>query len=173
MPVRLFKDRVPPQRIRTFLALFALALTLPLLAIAVFALNRMASLEEREIERRALQVAQDLSGDIDRELERATITLETLATSAALARGDLAAFHEQAAHALRREQAAILLVDRSNQQLLNTRTQFGTALPLIADPQTAQRVFDSKQRQISDLFIDPISQQPVINVEVPVLAADT
>lgn len=77
---------VPPQRIRTFLSLFALALTLPLLAIAVFALNRMASLEEREIEGRALQVAQDLSGDIDRELDRATITLETLATSAALAR---------------------------------------------------------------------------------------
>src|SRR5262247_3459828 len=173
MPARQYMNRVPPQRIRTLLVLFALALTLPLLALAFFALNRMAGLEEREIERRALQVAEDLAGDVDRELDRATTTLETLATSAALARGDLAAFHEQAKHALRREQAAILLVDRSNQQLLNTRTQFGTALPLIADPQTAQRVFDSKQRQNSDLFIDPISHQPVINVEVPVLAADT
>src|SRR5262245_5890205 len=172
MPARLFKDRVPPQRIRTFLALFALALTLPLLAIAVFALNRMASLEEREIERRALQVAQDLSGDIDRELERATITLETLATSAALARGDLAAFHEQAAHALKRDKSGILLVDQSFQQLINTRVPFGAPLPRTADPQTAQRVFDSKQRQVSDLLIGSVSNQPVINVEVPVFAGD-
>ena len=59
-PARLLMNRVPPQRIRTFLSLFALALTLPLLALAVFAMNCMASLEEREIERRALQVAQDL-----------------------------------------------------------------------------------------------------------------
>jgi hypothetical protein len=78
MPARLFSDRVPPQRIRTFLVLFALALALPLLALAFFALNRMASFEEKEIERRALQVAQDLAGDIDRELDRAMVTLETL-----------------------------------------------------------------------------------------------
>jgi sensor histidine kinase regulating citrate/malate metabolism len=100
MPARLFNNRVPPQRIRTLLVLFALALTLPLLALAFFALNRMASLEEREIERRALQVAEDLAGDVDRELDRAATTLETLATSGALARGDFAAFHEQASHAL-------------------------------------------------------------------------
>jgi two-component sensor histidine kinase len=172
MPARLFINRVPPQRIRTFLSLFALALTLPLLAIAVFALNRMAGLEEREIERRALQVAQDLSGDIDRELERATITLETLATSAALARGDLAAFHEQAGQALKRDGAGILLVDNTHQQLVNTRAPFGAPLPQTADPQTAQRVFDTKQRQVSDLLIGSVSRQPLINVEVPVFAGD-
>src|SRR5262245_43876329 len=134
MPARHFTNRVPPQRIRTLLVLFALALTLPLLALAFFALNRMAGLEEREIERRALQVAEDLAGDVDRDLDRATTTLETLATSAALARGDLAAFHEQAKHALRREQAAILLVDQTAQQLLHTRTQLLPALPYTADP---------------------------------------
>src|SRR6185295_2649459 len=172
MPARLIINRVPPQRIRTFLSLFALALTLPLLAIAVFALNRMASLEEREIEGRALQVAQDLSGDLDRELDRATITLETLATSAALARGDLAAFHEQASHALRRDKAGILLVDHTHQQLINTRVPFGSPLPRTADPQTAQRVFDTKQRQVSDLLIGSVLRQPVINVEVPVFAGN-
>ena len=64
---RVFNYGVPPQRIRTFLVLFALALTLPLVALAVFALHQMANLEEREIERRVLQVAQDLAGDVDRE----------------------------------------------------------------------------------------------------------
>ena len=81
MPARVFTKGVPPQRIRTFLILFALALTVPVLALAAFALNRMAGLEQQEIERRVLQVAQDLAGDIDRELDRATVALETLATS--------------------------------------------------------------------------------------------
>jgi hypothetical protein len=55
MPARLFNHAVPPQRIRTLLVLFALALTLPLVGLAVFALQQMATLEEREIERRVLE----------------------------------------------------------------------------------------------------------------------
>ena len=159
MPARLFPDRVPPQRIRTFLVLFALALALPLLALAFFALNRMASLEEQEIERRALQVAQDLAGDIDRELDRAMVTLETLATSTALGRGDFAAFREQASRALRRERAGILVVDRTYQQLLNTRSPVGAPLPPTSDPETAQRMFETKERQVSDLFMGVVSRQ--------------
>jgi len=154
------------------LVLFALALALPLLALAFFALNRMASLEEQEIEGRALQVAQDLAGDTDRELDRAMVTLETLATSAALARGDLAAFREQASRALRRERAGILVIDRTYQQLLNTRSPVGAALPPTSDPETAQRMFDTKQRQVSDLFMGVVSRQPIVNVWVPVFEGD-
>src|SRR5262245_17469498 len=168
MPARVFTLGVPPQRIRTFLVLFALALTMPVVALAVFAFDQMASLDERETEARVLQVAQVSAGDIDRELDRATVTLETLATSHALARGDLPAFHEQAIRALRRDRAAILLVDHTFQQLLNTRVAYGTSLPRTSDPETAQRVFDSKQRQVSDLVFGTISDKPVINVEVPV-----
>ena len=82
-----------PQRVRTYLVLFALALTVPLLALAVFALDRMASIEEAQLERRVVEAARDLAADIDRELDRAIVTLETLATSAELARGDFRAFH--------------------------------------------------------------------------------
>ena len=172
MPARLFNYVVPPQRIHTFLILFALALTSPLVALGVFALHHMATLEEREIERRVMQVAQDLAGDIDRELENATVTLVTLATSHALAHRDFAAFHEQASRALRREKAAILLVDHTFQQLLNTRAVFGEPLPKTSDIETAQKVFDTKQRQVSDVFMGLVSRQPVINVEVPVLEGD-
>jgi hypothetical protein len=89
----------------------------------------MASLEQAETERRALQLAGDLADDIDRELDRAVVTLETLATSAALSIRDFAAFHEQAARALRRDKAGILLIDRNYQQVLNTRAPFGQTLP--------------------------------------------
>ena len=168
MPERLFNHVIPPQRIRTLLILFALALTVPLLGLAIFALQQMAMLDEQETHGRVLQVAQDLAGDVDRELESATVTLDTLATSRALADGDLAAFHEQASRALRRERAGILLVDRTFQQLLNTRVPFGTALPKTMDPETAQRAFDTSTRQVSGVFTGPVSGQPVINVEVTV-----
>jgi two-component sensor histidine kinase len=172
MPERLFSHGVPPQRIRTFLVLFALALTLPLIGLAFLAFNQLASLDEEETERRVFQVAQSLVDDIDRELDRATVTLETLATSTALAKDDFSAFHAQASRALMRDKAGILLVDRSLQQLLNTRAPYGTTLPRTVDPETAQRVFDTKQRQVSDLVFGVISRQPVINVEVPILVED-
>ena len=172
MPARLFNYVVPPQRIRTFLILFALALTSPLVALGVIAMYQMATLEEREIERRVLQVAQDLKGDVDRELESATVTLATLATSHALSRRDFAAFHEQASRALRREKAAILLVDHTFQQLLNTRAAFGASLPKTSDLETAEKVFETKQRQVSGVFMGVVSRQPVINVEVPVFEGE-
>ncbi|MET0191860.1 MAG: hypothetical protein ABW200_00645, partial [Hyphomicrobiaceae bacterium] len=141
MPARLFVNRIPPQRIRTFLVLFGVALTLPLLAIALLAFHQMTHLEEQELERRVQQVALDLGGDIDRELDRAMVTLETLASSPLLAQGDYAAFYEQAARAINPDRAGIILVDASMQQLLNTRAPFGPVLPPTSDPETARRVF--------------------------------
>ena len=61
MPARVFKYGMAPQRIRTFLILFAIALSAPLLGLAAYGLNRMASLEQAEIERRVVQVAEDLA----------------------------------------------------------------------------------------------------------------
>jgi two-component sensor histidine kinase len=173
MPARLFNHSLPPQRIRTFLILFALALTLPLVGIGIFALNRMAGLEQGETERRVMQVAQDIADDIDRELDRATVVLETLATSAALKDRDFRAFHMQAALALKRTKAAIVLIDPAYRQIIDTLKEFGSELPPTADPETAKRVFATKQRQVSDLFRGSVSGRPVFNVEVPVLEGDT
>jgi two-component sensor histidine kinase len=173
MPARLFVNQIPPQRIRTFLFLFGVALTLPLLSIALLAFHQMTSLEEQELERRVQQVALDLAGDIDRELDRAMVSLETLATSPLLAQDDYAAFYRQAASAIGADRAAIILVDASMQQLLNTRAPYGPALPPTSDPETAQRVFATKQRQVSDVFVGVVSRRPVINVEVPVWNGET
>lgn len=146
MPARAFKYGVPPQRIRTFLILFAVALSAPLLGLAIYGLNRMASLEQAEIERRVLQIAEDLAHDIDREIDRATAILDTLASSMVLRRGDLPAFDAQAKAALKHTNAAIVLVDRTYQQLTNTMSDFGVVLPKTADLATAARVFETKQR---------------------------
>jgi two-component sensor histidine kinase len=173
MPARIFKYGVPPQRIRTFLILFAVALAAPLLGLAAYSLNRMASLEQTEIERRVLQVTEDLAHDVDRELDRATAILDTLASSMVLRRGDLPAFHAQTKAALKHTDAAIVLIDRTYQELTSTLLEFGAQLPKTADPETANRVFQTKQRQVSDLFRGSVDGRPVFNVEVPVLQGDT
>lgn len=155
------------------LFLFAVALTLPLLVLAIFALNRMAGLEQAETERRVLYIAQGLAADVDRELERATITLETLATASSITNRDLAAFHDQAGRAIRRDRAGILLIDPQFQMLVNTRAPFGTILPPTSDIATAKKVLASKKPEISDLFMGVISRGPVVNVEVPVFDGET
>jgi two-component sensor histidine kinase len=160
-----------PQRIRTYLVLFALALSLPLICVSVFALNRMAAIEEVQIEGRVLQVAKNLAVVIDQELDRALVTLETLSTTSELRTGDLRGFHEQAVLALKPRKAAIVLIDRSYRQLVDTLKDYGTTLPPTADAATAQRVIDTGQPQISDLFRGSINGLPVFNVEVPVFDA--
>lgn len=134
MPERTFKHGLRPQAIRTYLVLFALVLVLPIVALAILALSRMASLEEAETQRRVIQVAEDLAEDIDRELDRAILVLQTLATVDSLRRNDLSAFHAQSVRALKNTKSAIVLVDRSNQQLVDTLKEYGAPLPKTADP---------------------------------------
>jgi two-component sensor histidine kinase len=152
--------------------LFAVALTLPLAALSIFAFRELVDLEEDALEERVLQVARAIASTVDRELSRALVTLETLATSPALESGDLAAFHEQARRAIGPNEAGVLLVDRSLKQLLNTRATFGTDLPLTSDPETAKKVFATGERQVSDAFLGVVSKRYVVNVEVPVRSGE-
>jgi two-component sensor histidine kinase len=165
------RGAVRPRRIRTYLVLFALALVLPLLLVSVIALNRMAAIEEAQIEGRVPQLARNLAVGVDQELDRAVVTLETLATSSELRRGDLRAFHQQAILALKSKKAAIVLIDRSYRQLVDTLKDYGAPLPPTADAATAQRVIDTGRPQVSDLFRGSVNGLPVFNVEVPVLDA--
>lgn len=169
MPSRLFPRLLPPQRIRTYLVLFAMALVLPVTGLALYALNELVSVEEEATEQRIVQVVQGLAAEVDRELNRAMVTLETLATSGAIETGDLAAFHDQARRAINPDIAGVLLIDTALQQLVNTRAQFGVSLPPTSDPETANRVLATKRRQVSDLFLGVVSRQHVVNLEVPVL----
>jgi hypothetical protein len=113
----------------------------------------MASLERAQLERRIHQVSEDLARAIDRELDRSVTSLETLATSRSLLRGDLAGFHAQATQALRRTKSAIILLEPDLRPLLNTRVPYGQQLPPIADRETAQRVAATKKARQRSLIV--------------------
>jgi two-component sensor histidine kinase len=160
---------VRPRGLRTYLSLFAAALTFPLLALAAVSFSRMANLERAQLERRVEQVAQDLSRIIDRDLDRPTTMLETLATSHALITGDFAAFHAQATLALQPDQVAIFLLDRNLKELVNTHVSLGSP-PSAPAPASAGRVLETREPQVSGLIVDSGSKLPVIVVQVPVFA---
>ena len=152
----------------TYLVLFAASVALPLLFIAVYFLEQAVELEQGRLERQLVQTAQTLVSDIDRDIERTIAVLETLATSEALERGDYAAFHAQARRAVQPSSGAVLLIDPTMQQLVNTWVEFGTPLPKTSDPETAQRVLRTGSPDVSDLFYGVVSKRPAINVDVPV-----
>ena len=159
---------VRPRRIRTYLVLFALGLSLPLLSVSVFGLNRMVSNEESQTDSRILAFAKNLAVDVDKELDRAIVSLETLANSSELRSGNLRGFHDQALITSRPKKSAIVLLDKSYHQLVDTLTDYGTPLPPTADPATAKRVIETGRPQVSGVFKGSINGLYVFNVEVPV-----
>jgi two-component sensor histidine kinase len=159
-----------PRPLRTQLLVLTLASALPITAFSGILLWRLHDRERAQFEERLHLTAQDLAGDIDRQLQAMVVTLRTLATSRALLRRDLAEFHAQARESIAGGPFAILLVEPNGQQLLNTRVDFGAPLPLISDLATLSKTIATGRHQVSNLFIGNVSRQPQLNVLMPVVS---
>src|SRR6266568_3146055 len=148
---------------------FGLILALPLAALAAFLIFENGQTIRAETEQRMTQIAAGIAADIHRDLQRRITILQTLATSATLAQGDLAAFHARAKAALRADKSGIFLVDSSLRQLLNTNVPFGSPLPDYGAPDTARRAFQTKTPQVSDFFIGRVIKRPVFDIDIPIV----
>ena len=156
--------------LRTHLVVFGLAIVVPVLLFSAFVLHRHAQSVSTANERRALEIARSLSIDVDREVTAIITTLEALATSRALFRGDYAEFYAQAKEALRSRRWNVVLIGAGNQQLVNTRVAWGTPLPTSAS--TGQDLLllarQTQQPYISNLFHGPVANRLIFAVSVPV-----
>ena len=119
---------------------------------------------------RILQIARSLASNIDAELRATIASLQVLALSETLERGDLDAFRTQAEHfvQLHFPQSNVMVAESSGQQLLNTAVAAGTPLPPYLRTDALRRVFTSGDPDISDLLLDPVLRRNIIVVEVPV-----
>ena len=132
----------------------------------------MASLEEDDINGGPCRSPQIWLATSIASSTVSLVTLETLATSNALARGDYAAFHQQATSCAQARQSG----NPADRPQLSTTAQYTSADRLHAatdfrsrDGATGVR---HKQRQVSGLFMGVVSRQPIINVWVPVFEGD-
>jgi hypothetical protein len=154
--------------IRTHLIVFGLILILPVTVLAGVLFVRSAMLERDQVEGRLIQLADDLAEEIDRDIERHFTILNTLATLPSLQEADWPTFYSQAKAALQGN-GYIILIESSLRQLVNTYVPYGEAPPLTGDPEAAQRMIKTKQREVSDLFISLVTKGPVFNISVPIV----
>ena len=156
--------------LRTHLIIFGLAIVVPVLLYSAFLLHRFSQSERASNEQRALQIAQALSADIDREITAIITTLETLATSDALTVKDFKSFHLQAEEALKSRPWKVLVIDSNRRQLVNTRLPWGAPLPVSAatEPDLARVARETGRPYISDLFMGTVAKRWIFSVSVPV-----
>lgn len=156
--------------LRTHLIIFGLAIVVPVLLYSAFVLHRYSESERLSSERRALEIARGLSGDIDRDIVSIVTTLETLATSDTLARKAFDEFRAQATEAFKSRPWNVALVDAGNRHLVDTRPANGETPPSSAGPQPpiGKIVRETNKPYVSNLFTDSVTGNPMFLVAVPV-----
>jgi PAS domain S-box-containing protein len=153
---------------RTFLSLFALAITVPLLLLFGVLLLQSASAQRAQLEARVRQVLDASVNDVDREFDRDVTILRTLATSQAFVTEDWRTFYDQAQAGLQ-GRAYLVLVDASGRQLVNTYVPYGDQPAMTGDPETIRRIAQTKAPVVSNLFTSLVVKKPVFNVSIPIL----
>ena len=152
----------------TYLSLFGLAITIPLLLLFGALLLQSASVQRTQLEARVLQVLDALVNDMDRDLDRDITILHTLATSRALASADWRTFYDQAKAGLQ-GRAYLVLVDSNGRQLVNTYVPYGEQPAMTGDPETVRRILETKASVVSNFFVSLVVKKAVFNVSIPIL----
>lgn len=155
---------------RWHLAVFAVALSLPVLAFVAVLLWQYTSAEQARLEGRASALAADVAVSIDRDLTGLLGGLDVLSLSRFLTEGDIEGFYEQAKQVQDRQGVIPVLRDLSGQQLVNPRLPFGSPLPTTRIG-VDQLAISSGKAQVSDLFIGRTGLEPAFSLVTPVIIA--
>ncbi len=168
--VRSIGDKSGPVRARPvafYLFALVLAILVPAFAVSLVLLNRTNDAQQEVLQALTNATVQAMGHSVDREIAGMATTLRVLSTSGFLRSGNLAEFNDRSVQALAGTGAYLLAVDDNNQQLLNTRVPFGTALGATSDPETAARSLQRNVVTISGLFFGQTAQNYVFNVWLP------
>jgi two-component sensor histidine kinase len=149
------------------LAAFALLVVFPVVVLAGVLLLNSVSVARAQAEARLTQLAAAASANIDREMERHVLVLNTLSTLPSFGT-DWPTFYDRATRALQGD-GYIVVVDRDLRQLANTYVPYGQHPPRTGDPETAQRVLASRRPEASNVFTSLVTGGRVINFALPVL----
>ncbi|WP_454853901.1 sensor histidine kinase [Rhizobium binxianense] len=157
----------PKASIGTYLVAMAVAIALPIFVFVALLLLQLEDNQRSTLKRETVQDAVALSRTIDRQLQDMATTLRLLSTSPELESGNYAAFHQRTETALRGNSLYVIAVDRSGQQLLNTRQDFGTPLGKAANIVDFEAAMHSGRIEASDIFKGTASGEWIYNVTLP------
>jgi diguanylate cyclase (GGDEF)-like protein len=159
--------------LRTSLLLLVLVCVVPVAAVSANLLYENYLLKRAQIEHNTELIAQKSLADFEREVSAIEAGMKVLATSPALASGDLNTFHQRARAAL---SSGIVynyvLTDPSGRQRVNTLMPYGVALPATGTPPQLARVFNEHATVLTDMFMGPVTQKYAIAMGVPVVSGN-
>ena len=158
------------MRIRTRLLILILAIVLPAFVAAALAVGYVYVEERRAQENSVTEAVRAFALLVDNELETNEGVLHALASSPALARGDLDTFHTHARELAPTPDTAIVLYTPDGQQVLNTRVAPGTALRSgrASNMAALMRRYGAGRTLVSDLFPATQGEGYDFVVQVPV-----
>jgi signal transduction histidine kinase len=158
------------MRLRTHYLLLAFCIVLPMAIFCSIALTSLQQAQHDSAIQRIEDSAAMTAHVIDADLNRAQSVLRVLASSHALAIGDMAGFYEEARNASASPGGWIILYDVNGQQLINTRRPFGDVLPVRPDPETVTRMLASGQGLVSGMRWGSVLKNNFVMAETPILA---
>ena len=158
------------MNIRSHLLLLAAGAMIPLLAFAVLVSVMLLERDRATVQRAASDRARAMMIAVDAELRGSVKTLEAVAASAALAAGDLQAFHVEATRLLGSQPAwlDIALLSPTGEKLLEVSRPFGAAPSPAVDRASVARAVMTKQAVVGDIDV-AVAAGGGIPVRVPVL----
>jgi PAS domain S-box-containing protein len=158
-----------PRPLWHLLTVLGWAIVAPLLLFGAYAGARMADAQFNQVREELIDHARTLSADVDREVIGEIETLEALAASPSLQRGDFAAFQRQAEAPLTlRQSGNIVLFDRDAQQIVNTSVPFGTPMPQAVIQAQVEKAFVTGRTQVTGLFNGPVAREVLYSIILPV-----
>jgi len=157
-----------PLALSTLLSLLTLAVLTPFLLLAAYALHAWVQGERAAEIDRIEAIAEDLAHAVDRELRGHIETAEVLAGSRFLPKGLLHTFWEHAEDAASRAGGHFILIDRSYQQLVNTRVAIGSQLPRTGKREGIDKVFRTGATVVGDLGVGAVAEEPLSPLLIPI-----
>jgi two-component sensor histidine kinase len=149
--------------------LLFLVIAAPLSALAFLATDEVAK-ADRNASRAALMAStRALEATIDREISRHLLLAKQLAQSRSLLDGDFVKVWREA-----KDAAALLpgtwisILDPAGRMVVHTRREPGDSLPASANSELVQKVFLTRQPQVSDLFVGATTGRTIATIDVPV-----
>ncbi|PYE34935.1 two-component sensor histidine kinase [Rhizobium sp. PP-WC-1G-195] len=164
------------KRLRRPLAFYLAALLLvaiiPSFLFSMVVLKRSMDDQERVVTALLKASTGSVTRAVEREVDGMLTTLRVLASSRTLENEDLGVFYQRASSALAGTGMNLLIIDRSYQQLVNTRIPLGQPLGRASDPVSVDQAFRSGAPLVSTVFFGRTAQTWVFNVYLPVLSAN-
>ncbi|MFY0568626.1 ATP-binding protein [Archangium lansingense] len=164
----------PSLPLRWHLVRLAVGTLLPAVVFAAVVVFQLARLERKDAERRAVRSARSLAAAFEREMSGSIRTLQALAESSHLDRGELESFRAECER-VRRTQPAwrqVLLFSPDGRVLFNTSYPWGAPLPTLAEQESFTRVVETHQPIVGDVAVGKgVRRALAFPVRVPVIRA--